>query len=112
MDPQEFGPVVGCCDLPLSRIVSHLVASLLAFYISTIFLFYHYLALPIFSACWSPDSDQVLCAVDRQLMIRSLQGGAKPTQWKAHDGLILSVDWHAASGLIISGGEDRQYKVT
>ena len=32
-------------------------------------------------------------------------------QWKAHDGIILAVDWSQRNGLIVSGGEDRKYKV-
>lgn len=33
-------------------------------------------------------------------------------QWKAHDGVILKVDWNMVNNLIVSGGEDRKYKVT
>ena len=32
-------------------------------------------------------------------------------QWKAHDGLILKVDWNIVNNTIISGGEDCKYKV-
>ena len=32
-------------------------------------------------------------------------------QWKAHDGVILTIDWSQRNGLIVSGGEDRRYKV-
>ncbi len=32
-------------------------------------------------------------------------------QWKAHDGVILKVDWSAVNDLILSGGEDCKYKV-
>ena len=32
-------------------------------------------------------------------------------QWKAHDGVILKVDWNPVNGLILSGGEDCKYKV-
>ena len=67
--------------------------------------------IPIYAACWSPDSDQILCSSDKQLLIRPLIGGAKATQWKAHEGIILAVDWHPATGLILSAGEDRSYKL-
>ena len=33
------------------------------------------------------------------------------TQWKAHDGIVLKVDWNPINNLIISGGEDCKYKV-
>ena len=33
-------------------------------------------------------------------------------QWKAHDGVILKVDWNPITGLIVSGGEDCKYKVS
>ena len=32
-------------------------------------------------------------------------------QWKAHDGLIVVVDWSPRNNYIISGGEDKKYKV-
>ena len=35
----------------------------------------------------------------------------KPSQWRAHDGVILAIDWSLATGLIVSGGEDKRYKV-
>ena len=33
-------------------------------------------------------------------------------QWKAHEGVILAVDWNPVNNLILSGGEDCRYKVT
>lgn len=32
-------------------------------------------------------------------------------QWKAHDGVVLKVDWCAIHGYIVSGGEDCRYRV-
>ena len=32
-------------------------------------------------------------------------------QWKAHDGVILKVDWNPVNNLILSGGEDCRYRV-
>lgn len=32
-------------------------------------------------------------------------------QWKAHDGIVLKVDWNPINNTIISGGEDCKYKV-
>ena len=66
---------------------------------------------PVYSVSWSPDSSQLLYTSGKHLIIQSLQPSSKPLQWKAHDGLILAVDWSLLGNLIISGGEDRKYKV-
>ena len=60
---------------------------------------------------WSPDSDHVLYTSGKTLIIKPLQPSLKPTQWKAHEGLVLTLDWSPANNLVISGGEDRKYKV-
>ena len=31
--------------------------------------------------------------------------------WKAHDEIVLCVDWNFSNKLIISGGEDKKYKL-
>lgn len=67
--------------------------------------------LPVYAVAWNPDSDQILYTYEKQLVIKSLQPSAKPTSWKAHDGVVLKVDWNPANGLIVSGGEDCKYKV-
>ena len=56
--------------------------------------------------------DHVLYSSGKSLVIKPLQPGSKPLQWKAHDGLILATDWSIANNLIVSGGEDRKYKVS
>ncbi|XP_033833163.1 intraflagellar transport protein 80 homolog [Periophthalmus magnuspinnatus] len=66
---------------------------------------------PVYSVSWGPDSDRILYTSGRQLVIKPLQPSAKIIQWKAHDGLILKVDWNSVNDLIISGGEDCKYKV-
>ena len=68
-------------------------------------------ASPVYSTSWSPDSDQVLYTNGKSLVIRPLQPAAKPTHWKAHDGVILVADWSTANNTIVSGGEDRKYKL-
>ena len=40
-----------------------------------------------------------------------LKGGLKTLSWKAHDEAVLCVDWNYSNKLILSGGEDRKYKV-
>uniref|UniRef100_A0A671LIF0 Intraflagellar transport protein 80 homolog n=1 Tax=Sinocyclocheilus anshuiensis TaxID=1608454 RepID=A0A671LIF0_9TELE len=66
---------------------------------------------PVYSVAWAPDSGRVLYTAGRQLVIKPLQPSAKVLQWKAHDGVILKVDWSAVNDLILSGGEDCKYKV-
>ncbi|KAI9009520.1 WD40-repeat-containing domain protein [Gaertneriomyces semiglobifer] len=66
---------------------------------------------PIYSISWSPENDQILYTSGKNLVIKSLQPSNKPTQWKAHDGLVLKVDWSLVNGQILSAGEDKKYKV-
>lgn len=63
------------------------------------------------SVCWSPDASHVLFATGETLAIKPVQGDRKQVQWKAHDGIILSVDWSHVHGTIVSCGEDCKYKV-
>ncbi|XP_028275364.1 intraflagellar transport protein 80 homolog [Parambassis ranga] len=66
---------------------------------------------PVYSVAWGPDSDRILYTSGRQLIIKPLQPSAKVIQWKAHDGVIMKVDWNSVNDLILSGGEDCKYKV-
>eukprot|EP00277_Geminigera_cryophila_P012189 CAMPEP_0179437838 /NCGR_PEP_ID=MMETSP0799-20121207/21652_1 /TAXON_ID=46947 /ORGANISM="Geminigera cryophila, Strain CCMP2564" /LENGTH=735 /DNA_ID=CAMNT_0021219017 /DNA_START=155 /DNA_END=2363 /DNA_ORIENTATION=- len=50
-------------------------------------------------------------ALGKEVIIKPLQPQAKQLMWKAHDGTVLKVDWNAVNSLIITGGEDRKYKV-
>ncbi|XP_036393390.1 intraflagellar transport protein 80 homolog isoform X1 [Megalops cyprinoides] len=68
-------------------------------------------ASPVYSVAWGPDSDRILYTSGKQLMIKPLQPSAKVLQWKAHEGVILKVDWNSVNDLILSGGEDCKYKV-
>ena len=43
---------------------------------------YSFSGSPIYSISWAPDSDQVLFTNGRQLIIKSMQANAKPTQVK------------------------------
>ncbi|XP_059507049.1 intraflagellar transport protein 80 homolog isoform X4 [Stegostoma tigrinum] len=65
----------------------------------------------VYSVAWGPDSDKILYTSGKQLIIKPLQPNAKVFQWKAHDGVILKVDWNIVNDLILSGGEDCKYKV-
>ncbi|XP_072557690.1 intraflagellar transport protein 80 homolog isoform X1 [Paramormyrops kingsleyae] len=66
---------------------------------------------PVYCVAWGPDSDRILYTSGRRLIIKPLQPSSKVLQWKAHDGVILKVDWNAVNDLILSGGEDCKYKV-
>ncbi|XP_056296765.1 intraflagellar transport protein 80 homolog isoform X2 [Pseudoliparis swirei] len=66
---------------------------------------------PVYSVAWGPDSDRILYTSGRQLVIKPLQPSAKIIQWKAHDGIVLKVDWNSVNDVILSGGEDCKYKV-
>ncbi|XP_039985978.1 intraflagellar transport protein 80 homolog [Xiphias gladius] len=66
---------------------------------------------PVYSVAWGPESDRILYTSGRQLVIKPLQPSAKVIQWKAHDGVVLKVDWNSVNDLILSGGEDCKYKV-
>ncbi|KAB0356811.1 hypothetical protein FD754_000967 [Muntiacus muntjak] len=65
---------------------------------------------PVYSVAWGPDSEKVLYTAGKQLIIKPLQPNAKILQWKAHDGIILKVDWNSVNDLILSAGEDCKYK--
>ncbi|XP_054167279.1 intraflagellar transport protein 80 homolog [Oppia nitens] len=67
--------------------------------------------VPTYCIAWSPKNDQILYTFDKNLIIKPLAPNSKPIDWKAHDGVVLKVDWNANNDLIISGGEDRRYKV-
>lgn len=66
---------------------------------------------PIYCVVWSPDQSSVLYCTGRYIVIKPLQVSAKIVKWKAHEGTVLKVDWNPITNLIVSGGEDRRYKV-
>ena len=37
--------------------------------------------------------------------------GFRAIRWRAHDGVVLALDWSAANGKVVTGGEDGRYKV-
>ena len=60
-------------------------------------------AAPVYALSWSPDSDSVLYASGNVLTIKSRAPNSKPLQWRAHEALILAVDWSPTNGKIVSG---------
>ena len=67
--------------------------------------------VPTYCISWSPKNDQILYTFDKSLIIKPLAPNSKPIEWKAHEGVILKVDWNSTNDLIISGAEDLRYKV-
>lgn len=88
---------------------------------------------PIYGAAWTLDSSSgasadsgsggdgkkgervgglgVIYTNGTEIVSKSLTPGAKANSWKAHEGLVLTVDVSTGNGKIVSGGEDRRYKV-
>ena len=60
-------------------------------------------AAPVYALAWAPDTQSVLFASGNFLTIKSLAPNSKPLQWRAHEALILCVDWSSSNGKIISG---------
>ena len=67
---------------------------------------------PIYSIAWSPDENYMLYTCGKNLSIKPIfKGGNKTLTWKAHDELILCVDWNFSNKLIVSGSEDKTFKL-
>lgn len=66
---------------------------------------------PIYSVGWGADSDSVIFSADKNIHIKPIQAGLKEFQWKAHDALVLKIDWNASTGNIVSCGEDCKFKI-
>jgi intraflagellar transport protein 80 len=65
----------------------------------------------IYSIVWSPDCEHLLFACGRKIHLKSTQAGVKTVEWKAHDGVVMQLDWSSVSNTILSGGEDCRYKI-
>ena len=67
---------------------------------------------PVYSLAWSPDENYMLYTCGKNLAIKPIfKSGNKTLTWKAHDEIVLCVDWNFSNKLIISGGEDKKYKL-
>lgn len=64
---------------------------------------------PVYAVCWGPDSDQVLYSAGGEIVQQSVQVDRKQLKWKAHDGVVMAMDWNPVNNLIVSGGEDCLY---
>ncbi|ORZ38192.1 WD40-repeat-containing domain protein [Catenaria anguillulae PL171] len=67
--------------------------------------------LPVFCAAWAAAGDAVLYTSGKSLCVKPLSAGSKPLVWRAHDGLVTKLAWNETTGLVVSGGEDKKYKV-
>lgn len=69
------------------------------------------MAHAVYTVVWSPDCEHLLFSCDRKIHLKSIQAGQKQVEWKAHDGLVLQLDWSFVNNTILSGGEDCKYKI-
>mmetsp|Transcript_12370 Transcript_12370/g.35119 ORF Transcript_12370/g.35119 Transcript_12370/m.35119 type:complete len:759 (+) Transcript_12370:80-2356(+) len=65
----------------------------------------------IYAVVWSPDCEHLLFACRDKIHLKSIQAGQKQVEWKAHDGIVLMVDWSFVNNTVLSGGEDCRYKI-
>jgi intraflagellar transport protein 80 len=65
----------------------------------------------VHSLSWSPDSNAVAFSSGKDVIVKPVAPQAKQLNWKAHEGVVLAVDWNSVNNLIVTGGEDRKYKV-
>ncbi|GAB5361091.1 hypothetical protein AAMO2058_000684800 [Amorphochlora amoebiformis] len=65
----------------------------------------------VYSLTWCSDNQSVLYCSEKFLTIKPLSPSMKEIKWKAHDAIVLAVDWNPINNLIISGGEDCKYKI-
>ncbi|MEW5301900.1 MAG: hypothetical protein WDW36_004725 [Sanguina aurantia] len=66
---------------------------------------------PVYAVVWAADCDQLCYCTGHGITIKSLSTSAKQVTWKAHDAVVLKVDWSPINHTIVSCGEDCKYKV-
>merc|ERR1719284_960933 len=57
----------------------------------------------VYSVVWSPDCEHLLFACGRKIHLKSIQAGHKQVEWKAHDGIVIQLDWSVVNNIILSG---------
>jgi intraflagellar transport protein 80 len=65
----------------------------------------------VYSVVWSPDGEHLLFACGQKVHLKSIQAGQKQVEWKAHDGVVIQLDWSFVNNTILSAGEDCKYKI-
>ena len=58
-----------------------------------------------------PSLPQVCFCSGSNVTIRSCQSSLRQVTWKAHEGVVLKVDWSPINHMVVTGGEDCKYKV-
>jgi intraflagellar transport protein 80 len=71
---------------------------------------------PVYAVAWAGDGSAVVHTDGGGLAVRARAAGRKPVAWRAHDGLVLAVDWcppgaAGAAAAIVSCGEDGRFKL-
>lgn len=66
----------------------------------------------IYSVKWNSDASYICYTNENDICIEPvLKGGLKTIKFKAHDEVVLCLDWSFSNRMIISGGEDKKYKI-
>ncbi|VDN07794.1 unnamed protein product [Thelazia callipaeda] len=68
-------------------------------------------SFPVYGICWNENDSCIAFCCDDRIFIKSLKSQSPLTKWKAHDCVVLCLDWSVHSNLLVSGGEDCKYKV-
>ncbi|CAD7079958.1 unnamed protein product [Hermetia illucens] len=66
---------------------------------------------PVRCARWSPTSSAIAYCQGNSISIKPLAANSKIMKWRAHDGLVLCLDWCSQTQYLASGGEDFRYKI-
>uniref|UniRef100_A0A1I8EJ94 WD_REPEATS_REGION domain-containing protein n=1 Tax=Wuchereria bancrofti TaxID=6293 RepID=A0A1I8EJ94_WUCBA len=66
---------------------------------------------PVYGICWNSDDSCIAFCCGENCSTKVLKSQISLIRWKAHDGIVLCIDWNANTNLLVSGGEDCKYKV-
>lgn len=65
----------------------------------------------IYSVDWSPTDDYIACGISKMIYLKPIQPGNRESHWKAHDGVVLKIDWNQINEWILTAGEDCRIKI-
>jgi len=66
---------------------------------------------PIYTAVWSGDDSSIYYGYSKNIVNKSVQASSKQNSFKAHEGLVLVLDFNRTYNILASAGEDRQFKI-
>ncbi|VDK82555.1 unnamed protein product [Onchocerca ochengi] len=66
---------------------------------------------PVYGICWNGDNSSIAFCCGENCFTKVLKSQISLIKWKAHDGIVLCIDWNANTNLLVSGGEDCKYKI-